>query len=95
MENTQLHELLKDVSSADLLYYIYSMRTDAVVVQWYSPEDIVNISGCSMDEEQIQEHWDGIKDFLHSDWIMEQCGEHLNSMSEHAGDYGLEDLFED
>ena len=94
MKNRQLHELLKDVSSADLLYYIYSMRTDAVVVQWYSPKDIVEISGSSMDEEQVQEHWDEIKDYLHSDWMMEQCGEHLQNMSDHAEDYGLEDLFE-
>jgi hypothetical protein len=95
MENKQLHELLKEVASADLLYYIYSMRTDAVVVQWYSREDIVNISGCSMDEEEIQDYWHEIQGFLHSDWMMQQCGEHLNSMSEHAEDYGLEDLFED
>jgi hypothetical protein len=93
MENTQIHELLKDVSSEDLLYYIYSMRTDAVVVQWYSPKDIVEISGCSMDEEQVQEHWDEIKDYLRCDWMNEQCYEHLQNMSEHSGDYGLEDLF--
>ena len=95
MENTQLHELLKNVSSEDLLYYIYSMRTDAVVVQWYSPKDIVEISGCSMDEEKIQEHWEEITDFLHSDWIMEQCSEHLSSMSDYAENWGLEELFKD
>ena len=91
--NNQLHELLKDVKNDDLMYYIYSRRSDICVLQWYSPEHIKEITGTNASIETIIENWEQIQSYLTSDYIMETCNEHLCEMSDYAEDWELGELF--
>ena len=95
MEHTpqELHQILKDVNNNDLMYYIYSMRTDICVIQWYSPEHIKEITETDASIETIKENWEQIQEYLNSEGLMEICHDHLLFMSNHAEDWGLEELF--
>lgn len=89
-----LQTMLKDIPADAIMYYLHSRRDDVVVVQWYNPQHIKDITGCSADIETIKEHWESIVDYLQSEWITGECNDHLSEMSTYAEDWGLEDLFD-
>lgn len=95
MKPQELDNLLKDVSAQDLMYYIYSMRNDVHVVQWYSPEHIKEMTETDTSIETIKDNWGQIQEYLSCQWMLDRCTEHVSEMSSYSEDWGLEELFPD
>jgi hypothetical protein len=91
----KLNKILKNISTEDILNYIYEHRSDVSIIQYYSIDHIKEISGINASNDIIKDHWDSITDYLHSDWIMEKCNDHLKDMRHCSEDWGLEELFLD